>query len=160
MPLRDDGAVAGKIITSTSTSASFWLSVSISCTTRSVDSASTLLNRMRATCSVTSSGSALPISHSWTELEDGTSRPIRRTFFRGATGTSSGTALQNELRLKWNGKTASNAPEGSVLFVTQPLLHLMLRGCAIVPIVFISVERKDRGNNDGDHDDDGRSHRC
>src|SRR6516225_7473152 len=47
MPLRDDGAVAGKIITSTSTSASFWLSVSISCTTRSVDSASTLLNRMR-----------------------------------------------------------------------------------------------------------------
>jgi len=50
--------------------------------------------------------------------------------------------------------------EGSVLFVTQPLLHLMLRGCAIVPIVFISVERKDRGNNDGDHDDDGRSHRC
>src|ERR1700682_5751981 len=35
-----------------------------------------------------SSGSALPISRSCTELEDGTSKPIRRKSFRGAIGTS------------------------------------------------------------------------
>src|ERR1700726_1296211 len=87
MPLRDEGAVAGKMITSTSTSASFWLSVSISWTILKVDSASTLLNRMRATCSVMSSGSALPISHSCTELEDGTSNPIRRKSNRCAIAT-------------------------------------------------------------------------
>jgi hypothetical protein len=43
---------------------------------------------MRATCSVMSSGSALPISHSWTELEDGTSKPIRRKSNRRAIATS------------------------------------------------------------------------
>jgi hypothetical protein len=89
MPLRAEGAVAGKTITSTSTSASFWLSISISWTIRSVDSDSTLLNRIRATCSVMSSGSALQKSRSCTELEDGTSKPIRRKSCRCAIGTSS-----------------------------------------------------------------------
>src|SRR6202035_4529763 len=42
---------------------------------------------MRATCSVMSSGSALPISHSWTELEDGTSKPMRRKSNRCAIAT-------------------------------------------------------------------------
>src|SRR6202451_4893357 len=39
---------------------------------------------MRATCSVTSPGAALPISHSCPELEDGTSNPIRRKSNRFA----------------------------------------------------------------------------
>src|SRR5579883_117720 len=43
---------------------------------------------MRATWSVMPCGNALPMSHSWTELEDGSSRPILRKSFRCAIETS------------------------------------------------------------------------
>src|SRR5437899_1022576 len=82
MPLREEGAVAANTMTSTSASASFLLSLSISCTTRSVESASTLLRPMRATCSVNPGGSARQKSASCTEFEEGSSTPIRRNSSR------------------------------------------------------------------------------
>jgi hypothetical protein len=88
MPLREDGAVAAKTITSTSTSASFRLSVSISWTMRSVESASTWVSRMRAMCSVMCFGSTLQKSGSCTEFEDGRRTPMRRKSARRANRAS------------------------------------------------------------------------
>src|SRR5262249_54668716 len=89
MPLREEGAVAAKTITSTSASASFLLSASISWTMRRVESASTLLKPMRVTCSVKPGGNARQNSGSCTEFDEGTRTPIRRNSSRRAIANSS-----------------------------------------------------------------------
>ncbi len=77
-PARDDGAVAGRAITSTWASASFLLSSSMSSTRRAVWSSRIWVSGRRAACTVTWGGRTRANSGSWVELDDGISNPIRR----------------------------------------------------------------------------------
>ena len=78
IPLAMAGAVVDSTIASTSASASFRLSISISSTLpgTAADSSSVLGGR-RATCNVMPSGMTRGNSNSWVVLDDGSSRPIR-----------------------------------------------------------------------------------
>jgi len=49
---------------------------------------------------------------------------------------------------------------GSMRIATQPALHLVLRGGAVVSVIFVGVDRQQRGDQNGDNYNDRGSHDC